>query len=220
MEIAVDLGTAPTEARVETYSINYQNTSFYIGECTGENWRTGWRIGETPTQYQNISSQVITLENMEQTSIGEVSTSLRELDYSALSLQIFPPILLENNNVTVSGKILPQVANENVTLQTKNSRGGWTTVATVVTQTDGRFEYNWSPSGSDIVAIQANWQGNRQYNGAISDQTSVIVLPLYMVLLIVALALAVATLVLVLAKTIYRKHLPPQPTALSETALL
>jgi len=122
------------------------------------------------------------------------------------------------NNVIVSGKIHPQVANENVTLQTKNSRGGWTTVATVATQTDGRFEYNWAPFGSNIVAIQATWQGNRQYNGATSDQTSVIVLPLYMALLIVALVIALATLVLVLVKTIYRKQPPPQPTMPSKTA--
>ena len=80
MEIGVDLGSAPTEARVGTYSINYQGVSYYIGECTGNGWRTGWRIGETPSQYQNISSQVITLENMEQTSVGQVSASLRELD--------------------------------------------------------------------------------------------------------------------------------------------
>jgi len=212
MEIAVDLGSAPTEARVETCSINFQNTSYYIGECTGDNWRTGWRIGETPTQYQNISSQVITLGNVEHTSIGQVSTSLRELDASTLSLQIFPPILLENNNVTFSGQISPQAGNENVTLQTRSSSGGWTTVGTVLTQTDGRFEYNWVSAMAGIVAIQATWQGNRQYNGAKSAQTSVIILPLYMVLLIVALVLAVTTLVLIIVKTAHRKLPSPQPT--------
>ncbi len=120
MEIGVDLGSAPTEARVGTYCINYNGVSYYIGECTGNYWRTGWRIGETPSEYQNISSQVITLENVAQTSVGQVSASLKQLDASTLSLQIFPPLLLENNNVTISGQILPQVANQNVTLQTRN----------------------------------------------------------------------------------------------------
>ena len=220
MEIGVDLGSAPTEARVGTYSINYQGVSFYIGECTGNGWRTGWRIGETPSQYQNISSQVISFENVEQSSIGQVSASLRELDASSLSMQIFPPILLENNNVTVSGQILPQAVNENVTLQTKIDNEGWTTVGTVLTQTDGRFELNWAPATGGIVAVHATWQGNRQYNGASSTQTSVIILPLYVVLLIVALALALTLLITVLFKTRHRKQsltqiLPPPETALS-----
>lgn len=218
MEIGVDLGSAPTEARVGSYSINYQGVSFYIGECTGNGWRTGWRIGETPSQYQNISSQVISFENVEQSSIGQVSAILRELDASSLSLQIFPPILLENNNVTVSGQILPQAVNENVTLQTKISSEGWTTVGTVLTQTDGRFEYNWASATGGIVAVQATWQGNRQYNGASSTQTSVIILPLYVVLLIVALVLALTLLITVLFKTRLRKQSLTQPLPPPETA--
>jgi hypothetical protein len=218
MEIGVDLGRPPTEARVGSYSINYQSVSFYIGECTGNGWRTGWRIGETPSQYQNISSQVISFENMEQSSIGQVSASLRELDASSLSLQIFPLILLENNNVTVSGQILPQAVNENVTLQTKISSEGWTTVGTVLTQTDGRFEYNWAPATGGIVAVQATWQGNRQYKGASSTQTSVIILPLYIVLLIVALVLALTLLITVLFKTRLRKQSLTQPLPPPETA--
>jgi hypothetical protein len=212
MEIGVDLGSPPAEARVGTYSIKYQGISYYIGECTGNGWRTGWRIGETPSQYQNISSLVITLENMEQTSVGQVSATLRELDASTLSLQIFPPILLEDNNVTVSGQILPQVANENVTLQTETNGSGWTTVGTVLTQADGRFEYDWLPATGGIVAIQATWLGNRQYNGAVSPQTSVVILPLYLVLLIVVLVLSIALLMLVLFKTRHTKQSLTQPT--------
>jgi hypothetical protein len=155
---------------------------------------------------------------MEQSSIGQVSASLRELDASSLSLQIFPLILLENNNVTVSGQILPQAVNENVTLQTKISSEGWTTVGTVLTQTDGRFEYNWAPATGGIVAVQATWQGNMQYNGASSTQTSVIILPLYVVLLIVALVLALTLLITVLFKTRLRKQSLTQPLPPPETA--
>jgi len=64
MEIGVTLGNSPIRARVETSNVTYQGVSYYIGECTGGKWRTGWRIGETPTTYQNISTQVITLENL------------------------------------------------------------------------------------------------------------------------------------------------------------
>jgi len=174
MEIGVDLGSAPTEARVEVYSVNIQNVPYYIAECTGSKWRDGWRVGETPTEYQNVSSQVITLENMEQSSVGQVSANIRELDPSTLALQISPSIMLESSSVKISGQILPQIANENVTLQAKINNGGWTAIANLTTQADGRFQYKWVPKGGGMVAVQANRLGNRQYNGATSAQASVL----------------------------------------------
>ena len=212
MEIGVDLGSAPADARVQVYSVNYQNVSYYIAECTGGKWREGWRVGETPTEYQNASSQIVTLENMEQSSIGQVTASLRELDSSTLALQISPSVMLENNNLTISGQILPQTANENVTLQAKINSESWTTIATVETQADGRFEYNWVPPTGGVIAIQASWQGNRQYNGATSTQTNVIVLPFFVVVAVIIVAvLAVVILSLAFFKTRRKKPEPAQP---------
>lgn len=219
MEIGVDLGSAPTDARVQVYSVNHQNVSYYIAECTGGKWREGWRVGETPTEYQNVSSQIVALENMEQSFIGQVSASLKELDPSTLALQIIPSIMLENNNLTISGQILPQTANENVTLQAKINSESWTTIATVETQADGRFEYNWAPVTGGVIAIEASWLGNRQYNGATSLQTNVIILPIFVVALIAALVLAVVILALVIYKTRHKKPEPAQPsTQPAETA--
>ncbi|MCL4429461.1 MAG: hypothetical protein M1167_01795, partial [Chloroflexi bacterium] len=205
MEVGVDLGSAPTEARVETYSVNYQNTSYYIGECTGGQWRTGWRIGETPSEYQNVSSQVVPLGNIGQSSVGQVSATLRELDPSTLALQVSPSIMLEDSNVTISGQILPQTASENVTLQAKINSGGWTTIGTVETQTDGRFVYSWAPLTGGVVAVQASWVGNRQLNGATSAQANLIILPVLLVVLIAALVLAVAVFTIAFIKVMRRK---------------
>jgi hypothetical protein len=205
MEIGVDLGTAPTDARVQVFSVNVQNTSYYIAECTGSQWRDGWRVGETPSEYQNVSSQVVTLGNMEQSSIGQVSASLRELDASTLALHVSSSIMLENNNVTITGQILPQTPNENVTLKAKINGDSWTTIATVLTQEDGRFQYDWAPAAGGIVPIQASWLGNRQYNGATSTQANVIILPIFIIALILALVFAMAALAVVLIKTRHRK---------------
>ena len=211
MEIGVDLGRAPTEARVEVYSVNVQNVSYYIAECTGEKWREGWRVGETPIEYQNVSSQVSILQNVEQSSIGQVSASLRELDHSTLSLQISPSIMLENSNVTISGQIFPQKANENVTVQAKINSYSWTNIVTVQTQADGRFVYTWAPASGGLIAVQASWIGNRQYNGATSAQTNVIILPIFLVALIVCLVLALVMLITVFFKTRRKKSdLNPQ----------
>jgi uncharacterized membrane protein len=127
--------------------------------------------------------------------------------------------MLENNNVTISGQILPQTANENVTLQAKINSDSWTTIATVKTQADGRYEYNWTTATGGVIPIQASWLGNRQYNGAMSPQVTILILPVFMVLLTVALVLAVALLVLVFFKTRRKTPEPPQPleSALSPT---
>jgi hypothetical protein len=201
MEIGVDLGRAPTEARVEVYSVNVQNVSYYIAECTGEKWREGWRVGETPIEYQNVSSQVSILRNVEQSSIGQVSASLRELDHSTLSLQISPSIMLENSNVTISGQIFPQKANENVTVQAKINSYSWTNIVTVQTQADERFVYTWAHVSVGVIAVQASWVGNRQYNGATSAQTNVIIMPIFLVALILCLGLSIVMLALVFFKT-------------------
>src|SRR5665647_557348 len=206
MEIGVDLGRAPTEARVDVYSVNVQNVSYYIAECTGEKWREGWRVGETPLKYQNVSSQVSTLENVEQSSIPQVSASIRELDHSTLSLQISPSIILENNNVTISGQIYPKIANENVTVQAKIYSDSWINIVTIQTQEDGRFEFTWVPPFGGSIAVQASWVGNRQYNGATSSQTNIINLPIFLVALILCLVLAVVFLVLIFFR-IRRKNL-------------
>jgi len=211
MEIGVDLGYAPKEARGGVYHVNVQDVFYYIAECTGRQWRDSWRVGETPTEYQNVSSQVITLEDMEQSSIGQVSATLKELPTSTLAMQIFPSLTLENNNVTISGQILPQTAGENVTLQAKLYDDGWTTIGTVETQADGRFSYNWAPAAMGMIAVQASWQGNRMYNGATSTQTNVVIIPFFLAALIVVLVFVVATFVLVFFKTRRKKPVPPKP---------
>ncbi len=218
MEIGVDLGTAPTEARVKVYSVDYNNVSYYIGECTGEQWRDGWRIGETPSKYQNVSSEVLSLENIAQTSVGQVSATLRELEPSTIALKISSPIMIENGNVTVNGQILPQTANVNVTLKANINKGGWTTIGTLLTQADGSFNYSWVPPAGS-VALQASWVGNRQYNGATSSHTNIVVLPTLIVVLIVALVLVITVFAVVVVKVTRRKLASPI-TQLSETGPL
>ena len=218
MEIGVDLGSVPTEARVDTFNVKVENVSYYIGECTGGKWREGWRIGETPIEYQNVTAEVITLQNLEQSSIGQVGATLRELDPSTLSLEVSSALMLENGNVTISGQILPQTANENVTLKAQINSDWWTTIATVTTQEDGRFDYSWTLPTGGTVALQASWVGNRQLNGATSSQASVIVLPTLVLALLILLVIVIVAFVVVIMKVMRNKTPraqltePTQPT--------
>lgn len=181
MQIGVNLADPPKDARTGIYSVNYQDAPYYIAECTGGNWRNGWRVGESPTAYQNASVQVIPLDRMEQSSIGQVTANLKELDPSTINLQLSTALLLEYSPVRISGQILPQAANQNVTLEAKINSDDWIIIGIVQTQSDGRFEMDWFPQTSGSATVQASWVGNNQYNGAKSDLENLFVMPLYAV---------------------------------------
>jgi hypothetical protein len=197
--------------------VNYQNAPYYIAECTGQPWRDGWRVGECPADYQNASVQVIPLNEMEQSSIGQVSANLKELDPSTVTLQVSPSFLLENSQITISGQILPQMANENVTLQAKIFSSTWTTIGTVETQADGRFEYKWTPQTGGIIPFQASWMGNRQYNGATSAETNATILPLYIIAIVIAVALSAIIIAFALFKTRPKKQEQTVPSPTQDT---
>ncbi len=215
MEIGVNLGNAPTEARVQVYSVNVQNVSYYIAECTGNSsqWRDSWRVGETPIEYQNVSSTVITLGNVEQSSSGQVSAKLRELDHSSLTLKLSSSFMLENSIVRINGQILPKVANENVTLKAQINGSGWITIGSTLTESEGQFVYDWTPPTSGSITLQASWVGNKQYNGSISTQQGIFVIPVFLIALIASLVLTVIFVTFMLLLIRHRKSKAQLPNS-------
>jgi len=211
MQLGVDIGYLPVDARSEAVYVTYQNVPYYIAECTGSAWRTGWRVGECSTIYQNASVQVTPLIGMEKTSIGQISTNIRELDSSTITLQIFPSIMLENTELSISGQILPLTPNENVTIRAQIPNQGWVTVATIPTQQDGRFNCTWTPLSVGPIELHASWIGNNQYNGATSSSYNIVILPLYFIALLIVAVIIALMFVVVIIKLRHRKsQLPPE----------
>jgi hypothetical protein len=126
---------------------------------------------------------------MEQSSIGQVSASLQELDPSSLTLQVLSDFMLQNSELTIQGQISPELANENVTLQAQIG-SSWTTIGTVQTQPDGGFVYSWNPHNSGFISVQASWAGNKDYNGVTSTKANITVLPTVMIIALTAGLLA------------------------------
>ena len=188
MQLAVDIGNEPTEARTDTYSVTYQNTSYYIAECTGGAWRSGWRVGECPNDYQNATSQVIGPEHIETSLIGQVGASLRELDPSTLTVALSSPVILQNGNVSITGQIFPQSAAENVTLQARSNGGAWFTVGSAETDMQGHFSFDWNIQTPGAMDVQASWVGNTELNGASSNVGTVWIVPVYLIVLVASAA--------------------------------
>jgi hypothetical protein len=211
MELAVDLGSQPKDARFPVYSVNSSGVSYYIAESTGDKWRQGWRVGECPTDYQNTTFQLIVPTNIEQSSIGQVAANIRELDPSTITLHVSSPLILQNSELVISGQVLPQTPNENVTIRGRTNSGGWYDIETVETGSNGSFSYSWLPAQGGFIEVQASWVGNRQLNGALSALGNVVLVPFFVVMLVLV-AVLFAIFVSLAAIIMRNKHKTSQTT--------
>jgi hypothetical protein len=214
MNIGVHLSSAPEDNRDTVHYVTEDGTRYYVAECTGGNWREGWRVGECPDDLKQVSAEVVTLENAEQVAPGQVSASFTAMEPSVLSLEVSPIISLQNSAIVIGGQLAPQIADENVTLYTSINSWAWTVIGSVVTQSNGHFEYVWIADVAGSHAIRAGWSGNDLYTGTMSSTKSATVLPLFLVALIgVAVIAAVVGVVAVLvAKHGQQECLePPEP---------
>lgn len=214
MNIGVHLSSAPEDGRDSVFYVTHDGTRYYVAECTGGNWEDGWRIGECPPDLKEVSAEVVTLENAEEVAPGQVSASFTAMEPSGLSLEVSPIISIQNSAVIIGGQLVPQIPNENITLYAKINSDAWTVIGSVVTQSDGHFEYAWIADVAGSHAIRAGWSGNELYTGAMSSAKSATVIPLFLTVLIgVAVIAAVVGVVAVLvAKHGQQQSFePPEP---------
>jgi hypothetical protein len=211
MNIGVHLASAPNDARDSVYYITHDGTKYYIAECTGGNWREGWRVGECPEDCKHASSQIITLENVEQVAPGQVSAGFTSFEPSTLALEISPIITLQNSAVTFHGQIAPEAASKNVTLYAKINNSPWAVIGTAVTRADGTFEYVWNADTAGLCSLQASWSGDSEYTGAISPTRNATVIPLFIgALIVVAVVAAIIGVVAVAVSKHSQGHGEPE----------
>jgi hypothetical protein len=199
MNVGVHLSSAPEDTRDNVFYVTNGGERYYVSECTGGNWKEGWRVGECPEDLKQVSAEVITLDEAELVAPGQVSASFTAMEPSALSLEVSPIISLQNSAVVLGGQLAPEMGDENVTLYAKLNSAPWVVIGTVVTQSDGRFEYVWMADVSGSHVIRAGWSGNELYTGAMSLTRSATVIPLFLAALVgVAVVAAVVGVVAVL----------------------
>ena len=86
MNVGVHLSQSPQDARSSVHYYSYQGKKYYVAECTGGNWQKGWRVGECPEEFEGASAGIIPLEDCEQQSPGQVSSSYSSPASSSISL--------------------------------------------------------------------------------------------------------------------------------------
>ncbi len=200
MNVGVHLSEEPNDARSAVYYYTHDGKRYYVAECTGDDWRHGWRVGECPDILQEASARIITLEDCEQTAPGQVSSSYGALNASSLSLAVSTRFVIGGSAVTVSGSISPALSEKNVTLYISSSGSSSSVLVTVVTDSYGRYSYTWRPSSLGIHSMRASWSGDADYSGADSGVCTLIVIPLEWLMMGVAvIVLLVVLLVVTLA---------------------
>jgi hypothetical protein len=203
MNIGIHLNNQPQNARESIYSVENDNTTYYIAECTGGNLTYGWRVGECPDNLQQAQTQVITLENDEEIAPGQVSASFTTLEPSDIAVEISPPIALEDSSITLHGQLTPTIPNQNVTIYLGISGYPWQVLTTIPTEPDGTFAYTWKTTFAGLYAIRASWNGDETYASAVSITQTGTVIPMLLALLI---GLAVLATILGVIAVLFTRH--------------
>jgi len=200
MNIGVHLSDPPRNARDSVYFMTSNDVKYYIAECTGGNWKEGWRVGECPEDCKQATSEIFTLEEAESIAPGQVSASFTALEPSTISLEVSSPILLQNSAITLRGQISPDTGNGNVTIYAKFNISPWRVIGTTLTEPDGSYEYRWIADTVGLCAIQASWSGDDQYTGAMSSSRNTIVVSFFIIVLAgIVILVVVVSVIAVLA---------------------
>jgi len=201
MNVGVHLSREPEDVRSAVYSYEYEGKQYYVAECTGDDWRNGWRVGECPDMLKGASARIITLENCEQSSPGQVSSSYGVLASSSLYLSVSSRFVISGGTVTISGSLSPAMAGKNVAIYVRSGVSSWSVLLTVVTDSNGRFSFTWSPPSAGTYSIRAGWSGDADYAGTDSSTSILSVVPMEWLLMGIAVIVSLGVLLIVVIAT-------------------
>jgi len=191
MNIGVSLSHAPDDARSQATYFLHNNVRYYVAETTGGDWENGWRVGECPDSLEGVSASIITLEDAESVSPGQVSASFSTLAASSISLSVSSPFLIEGSPVVLSGAVSPALSGGVITIYLRSENSSWIFLGTAACDVNGRYSYEWDPKSAGAYYFRAGWSGDTTHAGADSNVSSIRVLSSSVVLLAVMMIVLV-----------------------------
>jgi len=209
MNVGVHLSLEPEDARFPVSYYSYEEKRYYVAECTGDDWRNGWRVGECPDMLKGASARVITLENCEQSSPGQVSSSYGILASSSLSLSVSSRFVIAGRPVTIGGSLSPALPGKDVTIYVRSGSSSWSVLIKVVTDSNGRYSFTWSPPTAGTYSIRAGWSGDADYAGADSNTAILSVVSMEWLLMGIVVIVSLGVL---LVMVIVTRRKPPEET--------
>jgi hypothetical protein len=174
-------GMAPTD-------FVYNNKTYWTAEATPE---ANWKVGDQSDTLANATPVIIPLENAEQSSPAQVSSSLNapflpssitinlsQEQSSANISQEQASVAGYTRSLTISGSISPPCSGENVSIYVSSSRAGSSyDYFRTVTDDFGRYMMTWNFTSAGTYYITTSWSGASIYAGADSGTLTVFVGP-------------------------------------------
>jgi hypothetical protein len=153
-------GEAPTD-------FVYNNKTYWTAEATpAENWK----VGDQWSSLDSVEPVIIPLENTEQSSPAQVSSSLNTpLLPSSITVNMSQE--QSRRALTISGSISPAYSGGNVSIYV--SSGLSYDYFTTVTDDAGGYMLTWNFTSAGTYYIRTSWGGTSNYAGADSETLTV-----------------------------------------------
>jgi hypothetical protein len=92
---------------------------------------------------------------------------------SNITCQVDLDNILSHNQAAVYGSIIPPRSNATVILDYGKANSTWIEFTRILTDENGEYLYFWVPNDYGFVNIQARWDGDSEYGGAISNRVTI-----------------------------------------------
>jgi len=196
MTVGVNLQHEPNRARTDVYYISFEEKKYYMAECTG-NFEGGWRVGECPESIQGADARIIPLDEIELFAPDKVSCSFSAPQVASLFLSVSSNFVIGEESVRILGLLSPGMVGENVTLYVSSYGSSPTYLATVKTDSNGRYSYTWNSPPGGVYSIRANWAGDTEYFGSDSEISQVVIIPFLWLMIGVVIFFSLIVLLIV-----------------------
>ena len=197
MLVGVHLPESPKDARGQVYFYNHEGKKYYVAETTGGKLENGWRIGECPDILQRATAKVIPIINHETSAPGQVSSSYTLPDSSSIYMSLSTNFVVSQDTLEITGELSPSLVGENITLYVNSFGSPLTSLATVVTDTNGQYVHTWNYPPGGIYSVRANWSGDDDYSGADSNIFRLVVVP-FELLMVGAIMILVGSILIII----------------------
>ncbi len=124
-----------------------------------------------------------------------------------------PSSLVQGSIAIVSGQLSPALQNKAITIYVKVNGLSWAGLATVTTDSDGRFTYAWVPEAGGVEYVRASWSGDGSYAGADSPAETVTILSTFFVILLglIIVLVAAGVAITIISRKAQQEIQAPQP---------
>ena len=155
-------------------SFEFNNKTYWTAEATPQ---SNWKVGDQSLGMANTITEIISIEESEQTSPGQISCSSSPLSPSTITVNFSSaPNGQVNRSLVISGSVEPIIPNSPITIYL-NKNGSVASFDKTVGDGNGSYTFLWNFTSDGTYYISASSIGNATYAGADSEPFVVFIGP-------------------------------------------